>query len=166
GDTFRAAAIEQLEVWAERVGCDLIKNQQGSDSAALVFDSIDAAIARGKNILIVDTAGRLHNKGNLMNELLKIKKIIDKKANNIANESLLVLDATTGQNGLNQAVEFSENIGITGIILTKLDGVAKGGVLFNIVDRLKLPIKYIGVGEAIEDLQLFNPSEFVEQIFQ
>ena len=164
-DTFRAAAIEQLETWAGRAGVELVKHEQGSDPAAVVFDTIKAAKSRGADVAICDTAGRLHNKKNLMDELAKISRIIQKEAEGCASEVLLVLDATTGQNAVVQAKLFSEAANITGIILTKLDGTAKGGVVISISDELDIPVKYIGVGEQINDLQPFNPEEFVQAVF-
>ena len=165
-DTFRAAAIEQLQVWADRSRADIVKHSEGSDPAAVVYDSIEAAKSRGTDVLICDTAGRLHNKKNLMDELSKIKRVINNEigSNNI--ETLLVLDATTGQNGVNQAKEFSSIAGITGIILTKLDGTAKGGVVVSIKEELNIPVKYIGIGEQIDDLQPFVAEEFVNALFE
>ncbi|MBF0170867.1 MAG: signal recognition particle-docking protein FtsY [Nitrospinae bacterium] len=165
GDTFRAAAIEQLATWAERSGADLVRHQQGSDPAAVVFDALAAAKARKRDVLIVDTAGRLHNKENLMKELEKIRRIIGREIPSAPHEVLLVLDGTTGQNAVNQARLFGEIIGVTGIVLTKLDGTAKGGVVINIMDQLRIPVKLIGVGEGIDDLRPFEPREFVEAIF-
>ena len=165
-DTFRAAAIEQLEIWAERAGADIVKHTQGSDPAAVVFDSIQAAKARGVDVVIIDTAGRLHNKANLMNELNKITRVVRRELPDADVETLMVLDATTGQNGLIQAKQFLETAGITGIVLTKLDGTAKGGIVFAISNELKLPVKYVGVGEGIDDLIPFNPHEFVEALFK
>ncbi len=164
-DTFRAAAIEQLEIWADRAQVDLIKHGEGSDPAAVVFDAINAGKARGADVIICDTAGRLHNKKNLMNELAKISRVIDKEAPGSARETLLVLDATTGQNALNQAKLFKEAAGLDGIILTKLDGTARGGVVIGIKEELNIPIKYIGVGEQIDDLRPFNSKEFVDALF-
>jgi len=166
GDTFRAAAAEQLAVWAERSGSSLIRHEAGSDPAAVVFDAISAAKARGADIVICDTAGRLHNKQNLMNELAKIRRVIARELPDADCETLLVLDATTGQNGLIQAKQFSDIVGITGIVLTKLDGTAKGGIIFAICDELQIPVKYVGVGEKIDDLLPFNPGEFVEALLQ
>lgn len=165
-DTFRAAAIEQLQVWADRSQADIVKHSEGADPAAVVYDSIAAAKSRGTDVLICDTAGRLHNKKNLMDELSKIKRVINNEigSNNI--ETLLVLDATTGQNGVNQAKEFSSIAGITGIILTKLDGTAKGGVVVSIKEELNIPVKYIGIGEQIDDLQPFVAEEFVNALFE
>lgn len=164
-DTFRAAAIEQLEVWAQRSGVDMIKQSEGSDPAAVVFDAITAGKARGADVIICDTAGRLHNKKNLMDELSKISRVIAREAPGCAVEVLLVLDATTGQNALNQARQFKEAAGITGIILTKLDGTARGGVVIGIKQELQVPIKYIGIGEQIDDLRAFNANDFVEALF-
>lgn len=164
-DTFRAAAIEQLEIWAQRAQVDLIKHTEGSDPAAVVFDTITAGKARGCDVIICDTAGRLHNKKNLMDELSKISRIIDREANGCDKEVLLVLDATTGQNGVNQAKLFKEAAGLTGIVLTKLDGTAKGGIVIAIKDEIGLPVKYIGVGEKLDDLQPFVAEEFVNALF-
>ncbi len=164
-DTFRAAAIEQLEVWAGRAGVEMIKHSEGSDPAAVVFDTITAGKARGCDVIICDTAGRLHNKKNLMDELSKISRIIDREAAGCAKEVLLVLDATTGQNGVNQARLFKEAAGLTGIVLTKLDGTAKGGIIIAIKNDIDLPVKFIGVGEQIDDLQPFVPKEFVDALF-
>ena len=164
-DTFRAAAIEQLQIWAERSGADIIKQNEGSDPAAVVFDSISSAKAKGSDVIIVDTAGRLHNKKNLMAELEKINRIIDRELPDADKEVLLVLDATTGQNAVNQTKEFKNAAGITGIVLTKLDGTAKGGVVLAIKEELDVPVKYIGVGEQIDDLQPFNPDEFARALF-
>ncbi len=164
-DTFRAAAIEQLEIWADRAGVDIIKHGEGSDPAAVVFDAINAGKARNADVIICDTAGRLHNKKNLMNELAKISRVIDREAPGCARETLLVLDATTGQNALNQAKQFKEAAGLTGIVLTKLDGTARGGVVIGIKEELNIPIKYIGVGEQIDDLRPFRSAEFVEALF-
>ena len=155
-DTFRAAAIDQLQIWADRAGVDLVKHGEGSDPAAVVFDAINAGKARGCDVVICDTAGRLHNKKNLMDELSKIARVIDREAPGSAKEVLLVLDATTGQNALNQAKLFQEAAGLTGIILTKLDGTARGGVVIGIKEELNIPIKYIGVGEQIDDLRPFD----------
>lgn len=164
-DTFRAAAIEQLEVWAERSGCDIVKQKEGSDPAAVVFDSIQAAKARNADVIICDTAGRLHNKKHLMDELSKIGRIIDRELPDADKEVLLVLDATTGQNAVNQTKEFKNAAGITGIVLTKLDGTAKGGVVLAIKEELDVPVKYIGVGEQIDDLQEFDPKAFAKALF-
>lgn len=164
-DTFRAAAIDQLNIWADRAGVDIVKQNEGSDPAAVVFDAISAAKSRGADVIICDTAGRLHNKKNLMGELEKINRIIDRELPNADKEVLLVLDATTGQNAINQAREFKKVTGITGIVLTKLDGTARGGVVLAIKNDLDIPVKYIGVGEGIDDLQPFNPDEFTEALF-
>ncbi len=166
GDTFRAAAAEQLTVWAERAGAALVRHGEGSDPAAVVFDGISAAKARGADVIIIDTAGRLHNKQNLMNELSKITRIIGRELPEADRETLLVLDATTGQNGLIQAKQFKETADITGIVLTKLDGTAKGGIVFAIADELALPVKYIGVGEQADDLMPFEAQGFVEALLQ
>ena len=165
-DTFRAAAIDQLQIWADRAGVDLVKHGEGSDPAAVVFDAINAGKARGCDVVICDTAGRLHNKKNLMDELSKIARVIDREAPGSAKEVLLVLDATTGQNALNQAKLFREAAGLTGIILTKLDGTARGGVVIGIKEELDIPIKYIGVGEQIDDLRPFDSKDFVEALFE
>ena len=165
GDTFRAAAAEQLTIWAERAGTDIVRHSEGSDPAAVVFDSISAAKARGTEIIICDTAGRLHNKSNLMNELNKISRVIDRELPGADRETLLVLDATTGQNGLIQAKQFKESAGITGIVLTKLDGTAKGGIAIQITSELNIPVKYIGVGEAMEDLEKFDADDFMNALF-
>lgn len=164
-DTFRAAAIEQLDIWAQRSGCEIIKQNEGSDPAAVVFDAISAAKARSADVIICDTAGRLHNKKHLMDELAKINRVIDRELPNAAKEKLLVLDATTGQNAVNQAEQFRQATGITGIVLTKLDGTAKGGVVLAIKDGLGIPVKYIGVGEQIDDLQPFNSDDFAKALF-
>ena len=164
-DTFRAAAVEQLEVWAARVKADLIKHSRGSDPSAVAFDSVHAAKARNVDLVFIDTAGRLHTKVNLMEELKKIKRIIAREYPGAPHEILLVLDATTGQNAISQAKLFHEAIGVTGIVLTKLDGTAKGGIIIGITDELKLPIRYIGVGEGMDDLREFNASEFVQALF-
>ncbi|WP_313346314.1 signal recognition particle-docking protein FtsY [Sedimentibacter sp.] len=165
-DTFRAAAVEQLKEWCKRAGVDIIASEQGSDPGSVIFDAVNAAKARKTDVLICDTAGRLHNKKNLMNELSKIFKIIDKEFSEAKLDVYLVIDATTGQNGLIQAKLFSETCSINGLILTKLDGTAKGGIAFPIVNELKIPIKYIGVGEKIDDLQDFNATDFVNAIFE
>jgi len=165
-DTFRAAAIDQLQVWADRSGADIIKQNEGSDPAAVVFDAISSAKAKGSDVIICDTAGRLHNKKHLMDELAKINRIIDRELPEADKEVLLVLDATTGQNAVNQAVEFRKATGITGIVLTKLDGTAKGGVVLAIRDGLGIPVKYIGVGEQIDDLQPFEPDDFAKALFE
>ena len=164
-DTFRAAAIDQLAVWAERAGADIIKSAEGSDPASVVFDTIAAAKARKSDVIICDTAGRLHNKKNLMDELAKIYRIIKRELPNSSVETLLVLDAATGQNAVNQAREFQKTSDITGIVLTKLDGTARGGIVLAIKDELKIPVKYIGVGEGIDDLQKFDAVEFSNSLF-
>lgn len=166
GDTFRAAAAEQLGVWAERSGADIVRHEEGSDPASVVYDGICAAKARGADIIIIDTAGRLHNKANLMNELAKISRVVRRELPDADLETLMVLDATTGQNGLIQAKQFSETAGITGIVLTKLDGTAKGGIVFAIANELKLPVKYVGVGEGVDDLIPFDSKDFVEALFK
>ena len=165
-DTFRAAAIDQLDIWAQRSGCDIIKHQENSDPAAVVFDACTAAKARGADILICDTAGRLHNKKNLMAELAKINRVIERELPDSARETLLVLDATTGQNAVSQAKLFSEAADITGIILTKLDGTAKGGIVISIAKEQNVPVKFVGVGEGIDDLQEFNSDNFAKAIFE
>lgn len=165
-DTFRAAAIEQLDVWAERSGAEIIKHAEGSDPAAVVFDAIAAGKARHADVIICDTAGRLHNKKGLMDELAKIGRVINREAAGASVETLLVLDATTGQNALNQAREFGAACGITGIVLTKLDGTARGGVVVGIKQELGIPIKFIGVGEQAEDLQPFDPDAFAKALFE
>ena len=164
GDTFRAAAAEQLTVWADRGSLEIVKHGEGADPAAVVFDAMNAARARGSDVVLVDTAGRLHNKQNLMNELSKISRVIDREREGVSKEVLLVLDATTGQNGLIQARQFGESAGITGIVLTKLDGTAKGGIVVAIAKELGVPVKFVGLGEGIEDLQPFDPKEFVEAL--
>ncbi len=164
-DTFRAAAVEQLTVWAERADADIVKHKEGSDPAAVAFDSVDAAIARGADLVLVDTAGRLHTKVNLMEEIKKVQRSINKRLPNAPHEILLVLDATTGQNGLAQAREFNDALGLTGLVLTKLDGTAKGGVVISICDTLNVPLRYIGVGEQIDDLQPFESDQFVQALF-
>lgn len=164
-DTFRAAAIDQLDIWAQRSKCEIIKQNEGSDPAAVVYDAISAAKARNADIIICDTAGRLHNKKHLMDELAKINRIIDRELPDASKEKLLVLDATTGQNAVNQAQQFKEATGITGIVLTKLDGTAKGGVVLAIKEGLGIPVKYIGVGEQIDDLQPFDSDAFSKALF-
>lgn len=164
-DTFRAAAIEQLEVWADRAGVDIIKHSEGSDPAAVIFDAVNAAKTRNVDVLICDTAGRLHNKVNLMNELNKIFRVIERELPGASKEVLLVLDATTGQNALSQAKMFGETAAITGVVLTKLDGTAKGGAVIAINNEQSIPVKLIGVGEGIDDLQYFNPKEFADALF-
>ena len=163
-DTFRAAAAEQLTIWAQRAGAEIIKQHEGADPAAVVFDAMNAARARKSDVVLVDTAGRLHNKQNLMNELSKISRVIDRELPGASRETLLVLDATTGQNGLIQAKQFRESAGVTGIVLTKLDGTAKGGVTVAIADTLQIPVKYIGLGEGIEDLRPFDAAAFTEAL--
>lgn len=165
GDTFRAAASEQLSIWAERLNIPIVKQPDGSDPAAVIHDSATSAKAKNIDILIADTAGRLHTKTNLMQELIKIEKVVSKEIENAPHEKLLVLDATGGQNALSQAKAFKDAIGITGLILTKLDGTAKGGVVIRIVNELKIPVKYIGFGEAIDDLRPFDPVSFTEALF-
>lgn len=166
GDTFRAAAAEQLSIWAERSGAEIVRHEEGSDPAAVVYDGLCAAKARCSDVVIIDTAGRLHNKQNLMNELNKIRRIIDRELPEADVETLMVLDATTGQNGLIQAKQFLETSGLTGIVLTKLDGTAKGGIVFAIASELGLPVKYVGVGEGMDDLIPFEPTTFVEALFK
>ena len=166
GDTFRAAAAEQLGVWAERSGADIVRHEEGSDPAAVVYDGLCAAKARGADVVIIDTAGRLHNKQNLMNELNKIRRIVDRELPQADVETLMVLDATTGQNGLIQAKQFLDTAGLTGIVLTKLDGTAKGGIVFAIANELKLPVKFVGVGEGMDDLLPFESKNFVEALFK
>jgi fused signal recognition particle receptor len=163
-DTFRAAAIEQLATWADRIGVDLVRQESGADPAAVVFDAVKAASARNLDALIIDTAGRLHTKTNLMDELTKLKRVIERQIPGAPHESLMVLDAPTGQNGFAQARVFHEAIGLSGVCLTKLDGTAKGGIVVRIVRELKLPVKLIGVGERLEDLQLFDPKKFVDAL--
>ena len=165
-DTFRAAAVEQLEIWAKRAGVDIVRAKEGSDPAAVVFDAIQSGKARGRDPILVDTAGRLHTRVNLMNELEKIRRVAGRAAEGAPHEVLLVLDATVGQNGLQQAREFTNVAGDTGIVLTKLDGTAKGGVAVSIAHDLKLPIRYVGVGEGIDDLIPFSPQEYVDALFQ
>jgi len=165
GDTFRAAAVEQLQAWGERNGVPVIAQQAGADSASVIFDALQAATARGTDVLIADTAGRLHTKANLMDELAKIARVMKKIDPEAPHEVMLVVDATTGQNALNQAVQFDQAVGLTGITITKLDGTAKGGILFAIADRLQVPIRFIGVGEKIEDLRHFDAGEFLDALF-
>ncbi|MFZ5596194.1 MAG: signal recognition particle-docking protein FtsY [Bacillota bacterium] len=165
GDTFRAAAIDQLEIWGGRVGVDVIKHREGADPAAVVFDAMQASRARNASVLLVDTAGRLHTKSNLMEELKKVRRVLNREDPDAPQEVLLILDATTGQNAINQAKIFGEATGVTGIVLTKLDGTAKGGVVIGIKQALKIPVKYIGIGEGMEDLRPFNAGEFVEALF-
>ena len=164
GDTFRAAAADQLEIWSQRSGVELVRQHEGADPAAVVFDALTAARARNTDVVLIDTAGRLHNKQNLMNELNKISRVIDRELPGCARETLLVLDATTGQNGLIQAKQFKEAAGITGIVLTKLDGSAKGGIVIAIAQELQVPVKYIGVGEGIDDLMPFEAEAFVNAL--
>ena len=163
-DTFRAAAADQLEIWANRAECEIVRSKEGADPGAVLFDSLAAAKARGVDVVLCDTAGRLHNKVNLMNELSKLRKIIDRETPDAAKETLLVLDATTGQNGLQQAKVLRETAGLTGIILTKLDGTAKGGICVAIAQELGVPVKYVGLGEGIDDLQPFNAEEYVKAL--
>lgn len=163
-DTFRAAAADQLEIWANRAECEIVRSVEGADPGAVLFDSLAAAKARGVDVVLCDTAGRLHNKVNLMNELSKLRKIIDRETPDAAKETLLVLDATTGQNGLQQSKVFRETAGLTGIILTKLDGTAKGGICVAIAQELGVPVKYVGLGEGIDDLQPFNAEEYVKAL--
>lgn len=163
-DTFRAAAADQLEIWANRAECEIVRSVEGADPGAVLFDSLAAAKARNVDVVLCDTAGRLHNKVNLMNELSKLRKIIDRETPDAAKETLLVLDATTGQNGLQQAKVFRETAGLTGIILTKLDGTAKGGICVAIAQELGVPVKYVGLGEGIDDLQPFNAEEYVKAL--
>ena len=164
GDTFRAAAADQLEIWAQRSGCGIVRQQEGADPASVVYDGIQSAKAKGADVILVDTAGRLHNKQNLMNELGKISRIIDRELPNAAKEVLLVLDGTTGQNGLMQAKQFKEIAGVTAIALTKLDGTAKGGIVIAVADALQIPVKFVGVGEKAEDLMPFEAKDFVEAL--
>ena len=164
GDTFRAAAAQQLTIWAERSNLDIIKHSEGADPASVVFDAMNAAKARGTDVVLIDTAGRLHNKQNLMNELNKISRVIDREGGTESRETLLVLDAATGQNGLIQAKQFAETAGITGLVLTKLDGTAKGGIVVAIAKELKLPVKFVGLGEGVDDLQPFQAKEFVDAL--
>ena len=164
GDTFRAAAADQLEIWAGRAGVDIVRQHEGADPGAVLFDALQAAKARSVDVVLCDTAGRLHNKQNLMNELAKLRKIIDRECPNSSCETLLVLDATTGQNGLIQARTFKETAGLTGIILTKLDGTAKGGIVIAIAQELGVPVKFVGVGEGIDDLKPFDPTAFVRDM--
>ena len=164
GDTFRAAAADQLEIWAGRAGVDIVRQHEGADPGAVLFDALQAAKARGTDVVLCDTAGRLHNKQNLMNELAKLRKIIDRECPDSSCETLLVLDATTGQNGLIQARTFKETAGLTGIILTKLDGTAKGGIVVAIAQELQVPVKFVGVGEGIDDLKPLDAKEFVQDM--
>lgn len=164
GDTFRAAAADQLEIWADRAGVDIVRQHEGADPGAVLFDALQAAKACNVDVVLCDTAGRLHNKQNLMNELAKLRKIIDREVPDAAKETLLVLDATTGQNGLIQARQFKETAGLTGIILTKLDGTAKGGIVVAIAQELQVPVKFVGVGEGIGDLRPFDAREFTREL--
>ncbi|MBE6650483.1 MAG: signal recognition particle-docking protein FtsY [Ruminococcaceae bacterium] len=165
-DTFRAAAIDQLGIWADRVGVEMVRQSEGSDPAAVVYDAVAVAKKRGADVLIVDTAGRLHNKKNLMDELAKIDRVINRELPGAARETLLVLDATTGQNAVNQAKEFKNSANITGLVLTKLDGTAKGGIVFSVKEELNIPVKFIGVGEGQDDLRPFEPNDFVKALFE
>ncbi len=166
GDTFRAAAIEQLEIWAERTGSEIVRNQPGADSSSVIFDAIQAAKARGANFVLADTAGRQHSKGNLMAELGKVLRVTEKALGRKPDEVLLVLDANTGQNAIRQAEEFKKAAGVTGLVLTKVDGTARGGALIGVYDRLKIPIKLIGTGEKVGDLKDFKPDEFAASLFE
>ena len=163
-DTFRAAAADQLQIWSERAGCELVRSTEGADPGAVLFDALAAAKARGTDVVLCDTAGRLHNKDNLMKELAKLSRIIDRECPDASRETLLVLDATTGQNGLIQARQFKETAGLTGIVLTKLDGTAKGGIVIAIARELGVPVKFVGMGEGIDDLKPFDAKEYVEAI--
>ena len=163
-DTFRAAAVEQLEIWANRVGCDIVKREEGVDPASVVYDAIKITKEKNADVLICDTAGRLHNKKYLMDELIKIKKLIDKELPDSSEEVLMVLDATTGQNAISQVQAFKETVDITGIVLTKLDGTAKGGAVIGIVNENKVPVKFIGVGEQVDDMEIFNSEDFVKAL--
>lgn len=163
-DTFRAAAVEQLEIWANRAGCDIVKREEGVDPASVVFDAIKVAKEKNADVLICDTAGRLHNKKYLMDELIKIKKVIDKELPDASKEVLMVLDATTGQNAISQVKAFKETVDITGLVLTKLDGTAKGGVVIGITNENKMPVKFIGIGEKIDDMEIFNSDDFVKAL--
>ena len=163
-DTFRAAAVEQLEIWANRAGCDIVKREEGTDPAAVVYDAVKIAKEKQADVLICDTAGRLHTKKYLMDELLKIKKVIDKELPEASKEVLMVLDATTGQNAISQVTAFKETVNITGLVLTKLDGTAKGGVVIGIVAENKVPVKFIGIGEQIDDMEIFNSNDFVNAL--
>jgi len=166
GDTFRAAAVEQLSIWGERNGVDVIKHKTGADPAAVAYDACEAAKARGVDVLIVDTAGRLHTQDNLMRELLKIRDVIGKRIEGAPHETILVLDATAGQNAVRQAMEFNKVIGVTGIFLAKLDGTAKGGAVLAIRDELKIPVKFVGLGETPTDIETFDPNRFVTALFE
>lgn len=163
-DTFRAAAVEQLEIWANRAGCDIVKKEEGTDPAAVVYDAIKITKEKKADVLICDTAGRLHNKKYLMDELVKIKKVIDKELPDASKEILMVLDATTGQNAISQVAAFKKTVDITGLVLTKLDGTAKGGVVIGIVSENKVPVKFVGVGEQIDDMEIFNSTDFVNAL--
>ncbi|HVO29693.1 MAG TPA: signal recognition particle-docking protein FtsY, partial [bacterium] len=165
GDTFRAAAAEQLEVWGQRAGVEVISNKEGTDPSAVAYDAAKAALARNADVLIVDTAGRLHTKANLMEELKKVKRILAREIPGAPHEVLLVVDATTGQNALNQAKEFHAGVGVSGIVLTKLDGTAKGGIVVGIHDELKIPVRFIGIGEGVDDLRPFDPDAFADALF-
>jgi fused signal recognition particle receptor len=165
-DTFRAAAVDQLQIWADRAGVDIVRAREGSDPAAVVFDALSAGKSRQRDVILVDTAGRLHTRTNLMNELEKIRRVAAREVSGAPHEVLLVLDATVGQNGLAQAREFTSVAGVTGLVLTKLDGTAKGGIAIAIAHELKLPIRYVGVGEGVDDLLPFSPAEYVEALFQ
>src|SRR5580693_7553773 len=165
-DTFRAAAVEQLTIWSQRIGCDIVKNQQGSDPASVAHDACEKAQARGIDVVIVDTAGRLHTQTHLMRELEKIRRVVAKQIPGAPHETLLVLDATSGQNAIAQAEMFKKTIACTGIILAKLDGTAKGGAIFAIKQKLELPVKFVGLGEGIDDLEIFDPNEYVEKLFE
>lgn len=164
-DTFRAAACEQLALWSDRVGCEIVKHQSGADPAAVTFDAVDAAISRNADVLIVDTAGRLHTEKNLMQELNKIRRVVEKKIPGAPHEVLLVLDATTGQNAIVQAKQFKEAVEVTGLVLAKLDGTAKGGIIVAIKKALDIPVKFVGIGEQLEDLEVFDADRFVEALF-
>jgi fused signal recognition particle receptor len=166
GDTFRAAAIDQLEIWGQRIGVDVVKHREGSDPSAVIFDSVKAAKARGADYVIADTAGRLHTRSNLMEELKKINRVLERELGREADETLLVLDATTGQNAISQAKEFKAAVPVSGIILAKLDGTARGGIVITIADELGIPIKLVGTGEKPESLEDFEPNEFVEALLQ
>lgn len=165
GDTFRAAAIDQLEIWADRAGVDIIRHKEGSDPSAVVYDAIAASKSRGHDVIVCDTAGRLHTKKNLMEELKKIFRVVQRELPDADIETLLVLDATTGQNAVSQARNFTEAVGVSGLVLTKLDGTAKGGIVISIKSQLNIPVKFIGVGEQIDELQPFNPGEFIDALF-
>ena len=165
-DTFRAAAVEQLVIWSERVGVDIVKQQMGADPASVAYDAVSSAKANEADVVIIDTAGRLHNKVNLMNELTKIRKVMQKVISDAPHEVLLVLDGSTGQNAFEQAIQFTKATEVTALALTKLDGTAKGGVILGISDQFKIPVKYIGVGEKMEDLLIFNKYEFVDSLFK